>query len=107
MGEFSWRTRKDNLIRLGDGQFDLLIIGGGITGAYAALDASLRGLRVALVEKDDFASGTSSKSSKMVHGGLRYIEQGKGAPVTAVFGADGITVFDPYAGPAKIYDRPV
>ena len=68
--------RADQLARLGDEAFDLLVIGGGITGAYAALDASLRGLRVALVEKDDFASGTSSKSSKMVHGGLRYIEQG-------------------------------
>jgi glycerol-3-phosphate dehydrogenase len=53
-----------------------LIVGGGVTGAYTALDASLRGYRVALVEKNDFASGTSSKSSKMVHGGLRYIEQG-------------------------------
>ena len=68
--------RADQLARLGEEAFDLLVIGGGITGAYAALDASLRGLRVALVEKDDFASGTSSKSSKMVHGGLRYIEQG-------------------------------
>lgn len=69
-------ARADQLARLGDEAFDLLVIGGGITGAYVALDASLRGLRVALVEKDDFASGTSSKSSKMVHGGLRYIEQG-------------------------------
>lgn len=56
--------------------YDILIVGGGVTGAYCAFDASLRGFRVALVEKDDFASGTSSKSSKMVHGGLRYIEQG-------------------------------
>ena len=69
-------VRQEQSDRLGSEQFDMLIIGGGITGTYAALDASLRGYRVALVEKDDFASGTSSKSSKMVHGGLRYIEQG-------------------------------
>ncbi len=69
-------VRSDHLDRLESDQFDMLIIGGGVTGAYAALDASLRGFRVALVEKADFASGTSSKSSKMVHGGLRYIEQG-------------------------------
>lgn len=68
--------RQDLLARLGDETFDIVIVGGGVTGAYAALDASLRGYRVALVEKDDFAFGTSSKSSKMVHGGLRYIEQG-------------------------------
>ena len=54
----------------------MIIVGGGVTGAYAAMDAALRGYRVALLEKDDFASGTSSKSSKMIHGGLRYIEQG-------------------------------
>ncbi|WP_398472368.1 FAD-dependent oxidoreductase [Tardiphaga sp.] len=69
-------VRSEHLAKLESDQFDILIIGGGVTGAYAALDASLRGFRVALVEKDDFASGTSSKSSKMVHGGLRYIEQG-------------------------------
>ncbi|MDB5617747.1 glycerol-3-phosphate dehydrogenase/oxidase [Tardiphaga sp.] len=68
--------RKENLDRLESDRFDILIIGGGVTGAYSAMDAALRGFRVALVEKDDFASGTSSKSSKMVHGGLRYIEQG-------------------------------
>ncbi|MDO8120491.1 glycerol-3-phosphate dehydrogenase/oxidase [Isoptericola sp. b490] len=54
---------------------DVLVIGGGITGVSVALDAAMRGLRVGLVERDDFASGTSSASSKMVHGGLRYIEQ--------------------------------
>ncbi len=57
--------------------FDVLVVGGGITGAGVALDAASRGLRTALVERDDFASGTSSKSSKMVHGGLRYIDQGE------------------------------
>ncbi|MER6662939.1 glycerol-3-phosphate dehydrogenase/oxidase [Amycolatopsis japonica] len=68
--------RRTALTGLDAGEFDLLVIGGGITGAYTALDAAARGLSVALVERDDFASGTSSKSSKMVHGGLRYIEQG-------------------------------
>ena len=55
--------------------FDLLVIGGGITGAGIALDAVSRGMTVGLVERNDFASGTSSKSSKLVHGGLRYLEQ--------------------------------
>src|SRR5437667_10908857 len=61
---------------LRDEKFDLLILGGGITGAGVALDATLRGLRVALIDKGDFASGTSSVSSKLVHGGLRYLEHG-------------------------------
>lgn len=55
--------------------YDLLIIGGGATGAGIALDAATRGLKVALVERDDFASGTSSKSTKLVHGGVRYLEK--------------------------------
>jgi glycerol-3-phosphate dehydrogenase len=67
--------RGDALHRLASEQFDVLVIGGGITGAGVALDAASRGLRTALVEKDDFASGTSSKSSKLVHGGLRYLQQ--------------------------------
>jgi len=58
------------------GGFDVLVVGGGITGVGVALDAASRGLRTALVERDDFASGTSSKSSKLVHGGLRYLQQG-------------------------------
>ena len=69
-------SHADNLTAIATGDFDVLVVGGGISGAYTALDCATRGLRVALVEKDDFASGTSSKSSKMVHGGLRYIEQG-------------------------------
>src|SRR5512144_1827249 len=60
--------------RLASETFDLLIIGGGVTGAGIARDAALRGLKVALVEKTDFAAGTSSKSSKLVHGGFRYLE---------------------------------
>ncbi len=58
-------------------QYDLVVIGGGITGAGIARDAALRGLSVALFEKSDYASGTSSKSSKMIHGGLRYLEHGE------------------------------
>src|SRR5262245_3386710 len=69
--------RERALNRLGETTFDLVVIGGGITGAGTALDAAARGLRTALVERDDFASGTSSKSSKMVHGGLRYLQQGE------------------------------
>ena len=61
--------------RLGVEQFDVVVIGGGVVGAGAALDAATRGLRVALVEARDWASGTSSRSSKMFHGGLRYLEQ--------------------------------
>src|SRR5436305_3206824 len=68
--------RTTALRRLADERFDVLVIGGGITGAGVALDAASRGLRTALVERDDFASGTSSKSSKMVHGGLRYLQNG-------------------------------
>ena len=67
--------RAASLRRLGDERFDVLVVGGGITGAGVALDAASRGLRTALVERDDFASGTSSKSSKLVHGGLRYLQQ--------------------------------
>ena len=63
------------LRRLGDEAFDVVVVGGGITGAGCALDAAARGFRTALVERDDFASGTSSKSSKLVHGGLRYLQQ--------------------------------
>jgi glycerol-3-phosphate dehydrogenase len=68
-------VRDTALARLADDQFDVLVIGGGITGAGVALDAASRGLRTALVERDDFASGTSSRSSKLVHGGLRYLQQ--------------------------------
>ncbi|HTX01543.1 MAG TPA: glycerol-3-phosphate dehydrogenase/oxidase, partial [Acidimicrobiales bacterium] len=67
--------RDEQLAQLSTRRFDLVVVGGGISGAWVALDAASRGLDVALLEKDDFASGTSSKSSKMIHGGLRYIEQ--------------------------------
>jgi glycerol-3-phosphate dehydrogenase len=68
--------RAHALHRLAEDPFDVLVVGGGITGAGVALDAAARGLRTALVERDDFASGTSSKSSKLIHGGLRYLQQG-------------------------------
>jgi len=67
--------RKQNWDRLTGEQFDVIVIGGGVVGAGAALDAATRGLKVALVEARDLASGTSSRSSKMFHGGLRYLEQ--------------------------------
>ncbi|MGH9031488.1 MAG: FAD-dependent oxidoreductase, partial [Acidimicrobiia bacterium] len=67
--------RAEALRRLREEHFDVLVVGGGITGAGVALDAATRGFRTALVERHDFASGTSSKSSKLVHGGLRYLQQ--------------------------------
>ena len=69
--------RNTMLGRLENEEFDIVVVGGGITGVGVALDAASRGLRTALVERDDFASGTSSKSSKLVHGGLRYLQQGE------------------------------
>ena len=72
---FSVLDRDKHLKKLKSETFDLLIIGGGITGAGIALDASSRGMKVCLVEKNDFASGTSNKSTKLIHGGLRYLKQ--------------------------------
>jgi glycerol-3-phosphate dehydrogenase len=69
------RYRESVLKEMGQGEFDLLVIGGGIVGAGAALDAVSRGLTVALLEAHDWAAGTSSRSSKLIHGGLRYLEQ--------------------------------
>lgn len=66
--------RNQQLKQLGSQTFDILVIGGGATGAGIALDAASRGLSVALVERNDFASGTSSHSSKLIHGGVRYLE---------------------------------
>ncbi|RJS62271.1 FAD-dependent oxidoreductase [Bacillus sp. PK3_68] len=73
--KFSNVEREQWLDRLQAEEFDLLVIGGGITGAGIALDASTRGMKVALVEMQDFAAGTSSRSTKLVHGGLRYLKQ--------------------------------
>src|SRR2546429_159488 len=74
-GRLSPSRRASDLDRLRTERFDVLVIGGGVTGVGAALDAASRGLSVALVEAADFASGTSSRSSKLIHGGLRYLEQ--------------------------------
>ncbi|WP_026696120.1 glycerol-3-phosphate dehydrogenase/oxidase [Peribacillus kribbensis] len=72
---FSTLSRKNLMETMSKDTYDLLVIGGGITGAGIALDASLRGMKVALVEMQDFAAGTSSRSTKLVHGGLRYLKQ--------------------------------
>src|SRR3984957_18547992 len=75
-GVLDARERDEAMRKLVSGPLDVLVIGGGITGAGAALDAASRGLRVGLVESRDLAAGTSSRSSKLIHGGLRYLEQG-------------------------------
>ncbi len=75
MNAFDANQRKKLIQQLVESQYDLIIIGGGITGAGIALDAASRGIKTALVEKNDFASGTSSKSTKLIHGGLRYLKQ--------------------------------
>ncbi|MFD1068219.1 glycerol-3-phosphate dehydrogenase/oxidase [Oceanobacillus locisalsi] len=75
MSEFSGKQRKEILETLESEQLDLLVIGGGITGAGISLDAATRGLRTGLIEMQDFAAGTSSRSTKLVHGGLRYLQQ--------------------------------
>ena len=74
-GQLSPSRRAADLARLREQRFDVLVIGGGVTGVGAALDAAARGLSVALVEARDLAAGTSSRSSKLIHGGLRYLEQ--------------------------------
>ena len=74
---FSASTRQENIDWLASEEFDVLVIGGGITGAGIARDAALRGFRTALVEKGDFAGGTSSRSTRLVHGGIRYLEYGE------------------------------
>jgi glycerol-3-phosphate dehydrogenase len=73
--ELSPQRRREDRARLADEVVDVLVIGGGVTGAGAALDAASRGLSVALLEARDWAAGTSSRSSKLIHGGLRYLEQ--------------------------------
>lgn len=73
--QFSQKERAQTLQTLKEEEYDLLVIGGGITGAGILLDAASRGLKAALLEKGDFASGTSSRSTKLIHGGLRYLKQ--------------------------------
>lgn len=76
-GQFSARDRERILSEMAESQLDVLIIGGGITGAGIAWDAASRGLKTGLLEMNDFASGTSSRSTKLIHGGLRYLKQGE------------------------------
>lgn len=76
MFDFSATTRMRSLERAADSVADLVVVGGGITGAGIARDAALRGYRVVLLDRGDFASGTSSRSSKLIHGGVRYLQQG-------------------------------
>jgi len=75
VADFSFLNRKEIVSTLASQPYDLVIIGGGITGAGIALDAASRGLKTALIEKNDFAFGTSSRSTKLIHGGLRYLKQ--------------------------------
>ncbi len=71
---FSYKDRENNLLKFQKKKFDLVIIGGGISGVGVARDAVSRGMSVAVIEAQDFAAGTSSISSKLVHGGIRYLE---------------------------------
>src|SRR2546426_6392833 len=73
--EFSFRTRAANFRAMAGEPLDVLVVGGGIVGAWVALAAASRGYRTGLVEKGDFASGTSGKTSRLIHGGLRYLRQ--------------------------------
>ncbi len=77
VAEFGAGQRNEAIERLAQGVYDIVVIGGGITGCGTALDAAARGLKVGLIERDDLASGTSSKSSKLVHGGARYLQSGQ------------------------------
>ncbi|HLJ82022.1 MAG TPA: FAD-dependent oxidoreductase, partial [Ktedonobacterales bacterium] len=76
MGDLSLEGRRQALARMAEeSPLDVLVVGGGITGAGVALDAAARGYRVGLVERKDFGSGTSSRSTKLVHGGIRYLPE--------------------------------
>lgn len=73
MSHLTPAQRSESLAALRSDTFDVLVVGGGVTGAGIALDAASRGLRTAIIEAQDWASGTSSRSSRLVHGGLRYL----------------------------------
>lgn len=75
MASFSAKNRTSIINEMSTSSFDIIVIGGGITGAGIALDASSRGMKVALIEMQDFSAGTSSRSTKLIHGGLRYLKQ--------------------------------
>ncbi|MFC6464202.1 FAD-dependent oxidoreductase [Marinilactibacillus sp. GCM10026970] len=109
---FSAQTRKDNIDKLKQTKLDLLIIGGGITGAGLALQAGAREMKAGLVEMQDFAAGTSSRSTKLVHGGLRYLKQfdvelvSDVAQERAVIGKNVPHVVQPSYMLMPVYDEP-
>ena len=74
IADLSPAAREDAMARMTEQELDILVVGGGVVGAGSALDAVTRGLTTAIVEGRDWASGTSSRSSKLIHGGLRYLE---------------------------------
>lgn len=90
---FSSLDRNELLQQLEAEKYDLLVIGGGVTGAGIALDSAVRGMKVALIEMQDFAAGTSSRSTKLVHGGLRYLKQGEIGLVREV-GRERVIVYE-------------
>jgi glycerol-3-phosphate dehydrogenase len=93
MSDFSALNRNNIIQKAREAHFDLIVIGGGITGAGIALDAAVRGIKTLLIEMQDFAAGTSSRSTKLVHGGLRYLKQFEFALVAEV-GKERAIVFD-------------
>lgn len=109
---FSAQTRKENITRLKNEEMDLLIIGGGITGAGIALQGAARNSKVGLVEMQDFAGGTSSRSTKLVHGGLRYLKQfdvelvADVAKERTVIGKNAPHVVQPSYMLMPVYDEP-
>ena len=74
---WNYKNRQKIIKKLQDTHYDIIVIGAGITGAGVAREASMRGLKVAVVDKQDFAAGTSSRSSKLAHGGIRYLGLGE------------------------------
>lgn len=109
---FSAQTRKENINRLKNEKLDLLVIGGGVTGAGIALQGAARNSRVGLVEMQDFAGGTSSRSTKLVHGGLRYLKQfdvelvADVAKERAVIGKNAPHIVQPSYMLMPVYDEP-
>lgn len=110
--KFSAQTRQENIEKLSSEEMDLIIIGGGITGAGLALHAAARGIKVGLVEMQDFAGGTSSRSTKLVHGGMRYLKQfdvelvADVAKERAVIGKNAPHIVQPSYMLMPVYDEP-
>lgn len=110
--KFSAQKRQRNIQRLKEDTFDVLVIGGGVTGAGLALQGGARGMKIGLIEMQDYASGTSSRSTKLVHGGLRYLKQFEVELVAdvarerAVIGKNGPHVVKPTYMLMPVYDEP-